>query len=130
MAKGKSFFHSRGFKVVMSRIYGLGAAVVIVGALFKILHWKGADAMLMVGLLTEAGIFAISAFEPVKEEVDWTLVYPELAGMDPREKKNEKKSLTAELDKMLEEARIEQNNVNRYGVGLHSITEKVNSMSK
>ena len=129
MAKGKSFFHSRGFKVVMSRIYGLGAAVVIVGALFKILHWKGADAMLMVGLLTEAGIFAISAFEPVKEEVDWTLVYPELAGMDPKEKKNEKKSLTAELDKMLEEARIEQNMVNRLGDGLRSLTENVNSMT-
>jgi gliding motility-associated protein GldL len=130
MAKGKSFFHSRGFKIVMSRIYGLGAAVVIVGALFKILHWKGANEMLMVGLLTEAGIFAISAFEPVKEEVDWTLVYPELAGMDPKEKakKEDKKSLTSELDKMLAEARIEQGMVNRLGEGLRSLTENVNNL--
>lgn len=131
MAKGKSFFHSRGFKIVMSRIYGLGAAVVIVGALFKILHWKGADLMLMIGLLTEAGIFAISAFEPVKEEVDWTLVYPELAGMDPKEKNKkpeDKKSLTAELDKMLAEARIEQGMVNRLGDGLRSLTENVNHL--
>ncbi|RYG21978.1 MAG: gliding motility protein GldL [Chitinophagaceae bacterium] len=130
MAKGKSFFHSRGFKIVMSRIYGLGAAVVIIGALFKILHWKGANEMLMVGLLTEAGIFAISAFEPVKEEVDWTLVYPELAGMDPKEKnkKDDKKSLTSELDKMLAEARIEQGMVNRLGEGLRSLTENVNNL--
>jgi gliding motility-associated protein GldL len=117
----------------MSRIYGLGAAVVIVGALFKILHWKGADLMLMIGLLTEAGIFAISAFEPVKEEVDWTLVYPELAGMDPKDTKNkkpeDKKSLTAELDKMLAEARIEQGMVNRLGDGLRSLTENVNNLS-
>ncbi|MGZ5244107.1 MAG: type IX secretion system motor protein PorL/GldL, partial [Bacteroidia bacterium] len=114
----------------MSRIYGLGAAVVIVGALFKILHWKGADLMLMIGLLTEAGIFAISAFEPVKEDVDWTLVYPELAGMDPKEKakKEDKKSLTAELDKMLAEARIEQGMVNRLGDGLRNLTENVNHL--
>ena len=62
MARGKSFFHTKAFKVTMSRVYGLGAAVVIVGALFKILHWEGANQMLMVGLLTEAFIFAISAF--------------------------------------------------------------------
>src|SRR5438477_4194362 len=107
MAQGKNFFESRMFKIGMSRIYGLGAAVVIIGALFKILHWKGADTMLMVGLFTEAFIFAISAFEPVKHEIDWTLVYPELAGMDPKKEK-EKKSMTQALEKMLAEARIEQ----------------------
>jgi gliding motility-associated protein GldL len=128
MAKGKSFFHSKAFKITMSRIYGLGAAVVIVGALFKILHWEGANQMLMVGLLTEAGIFAISAFEPLKEEYDWSLVYPELAGMDPK-KKEEKKSLTGALDKMLEEARIEQGMVNRLGEGLRSLTENVSQMT-
>lgn len=128
MARGKSFFHTKAFKVMMSRIYGLGAAVVIVGALFKILHWEGANAMLMVGLFTEAAIFAISAFEPVKEEVDWTLVYPELAGMDAKKEK-EKKSLTHELDKMLEEARIEQGMVNRLGDGLRSLTENVGQMA-
>ncbi|MDQ3072055.1 MAG: gliding motility protein GldL [Bacteroidota bacterium] len=130
MAKGKSFFHSKTFKVVMSRIYGLGAAVVILGALFKILHLPLANEMLMVGLITEAGIFAISAFEPVKEEVDWTLVYPELAGMDPKKGlKEDKKSLTQELDKMLEEARIEQGTINRLGESLRSLTDNVNGMA-
>jgi gliding motility-associated protein GldL len=131
MARGKGFLQSKGFKVLMSRIYGLGAAVVIVGALFKIIHLRGADTMLIVGLLTEAFIFAVSAFEPVKEEIDWTLVYPELAGMEPKNGagKEEKKSITQQLDKMLEEARIEQSMVNRLGDGLRSLTENVSQMS-
>ena len=128
MAKGKGIFHSKAFKVIMSRIYGLGASVVIIGALFKILHWKGANEMLMVGLFTEAGIFAISAFEPVKEDVDWTLVYPELAGMDPK-KKDEKMSMTEKLDKMLSDAKIEQSMVNRLGDGLRSLSDNVNKMT-
>ncbi|MDR1155886.1 MAG: gliding motility protein GldL [Bacteroidales bacterium] len=77
---------SSGWKKFMAKLYGWGAAVVIVGALFKIQHWPGAGIMLTVGLLTEAIIFFFSAFEPLHEELDWTLVYPELAGMtDPDE---------------------------------------------
>jgi len=77
---------SSGWKKFMAKLYGLGASVVIVGALFKIMHWPGAGIMLTVGLLTEAIIFLFSAFEPLHEELDWTLVYPELAGMtDPDE---------------------------------------------
>jgi gliding motility-associated protein GldL len=47
-AKGGNFFYDK----VMPKVYGIGAAVVIIGALFKILHWKGANEMLMVGLGT------------------------------------------------------------------------------
>ena len=128
MAKGKSFFESKVFKVAMSRVYGWGAAVVIVGALFKIIHWQGADFMLKVGLFTEAGIFFISAFEPVKAEVDWTLVYPELAGLDAKGNKVEKMSMTEKLDKMLAEAKIEQGMVNRLGDGLRGLTDNVSKM--
>ena len=68
----------------MPKVYGIGAAVVIIGALFKILHWKGADIMLMVGLGTEAVIFFLSAFQPHQSDHDWSLVYPELSeGYDP-----------------------------------------------
>jgi gliding motility-associated protein GldL len=56
----------------MAKLYGLGASVVIVGALFKIMHWPGAGIMLTAGLLTEAVIFFFSAFEPLHEELDWT----------------------------------------------------------
>ena len=77
---------SSGWKKFMAKLYGWGASVVIVGALFKIMHWTGAGVMLTVGLSIEALIFFFSAFEPLHEELDWTLVYPELAGMtDPDE---------------------------------------------
>ncbi len=75
------FFNSRPWKKVQAVIYGLGASVVIVGAMFKILHWKGANEMLIIGLTTEAVIFAISAVEPLPKdhkEYHWELVYPEL----------------------------------------------------
>ena len=64
----------------MNFTYGMGAAVVIIGALFKIQHYPGASILLIIGLCTEAAIFALSAFEPVDHELDWSLVYPELAG--------------------------------------------------
>ena len=87
---------SSGWKKFMAKLYGWGAAVVIVGALFKIMHYPGAGIMLTIGLTIEALIFFFSAFEPLHEELDWTLVYPELAGMtDPDElegMKEEKKT--------------------------------------
>ena len=76
------FAQTEKFKNLMAKLYGWGASVVILGALFKILHWPGADLMLILGLGTESIIFFFSAFEPVKEEYDWSLVYPELAAMD------------------------------------------------
>lgn len=76
---------SSGWKNFMAKLYGIGASIVIVGALFKIQHWTGAGTMLTVGLFTEAVIFFFSAFEPLHEEVDWSLVYPELAGIPQEE---------------------------------------------
>jgi len=73
---------SAGWRKFMSKLYGLGAAVVLMGALFKLQHWPMAGLMLTVGMTTEVIIFFFSAFEPVHEELDWTLVYPELAGID------------------------------------------------
>lgn len=72
---------SSGWKNFIAKLYGLGASVVIIGALFKIQHWPMASLMLTIGLCTESVIFFFSAFEPLHEEVDWSLVYPELAGI-------------------------------------------------
>ena len=100
-------------KKVMGFLYGMGAAVVIVGALFKLMHWPFAGPMLIVGLLTEAAIFALSAFEPVEHELDWSLVYPELAGGEssPKAKKENPAEaqglLSQKLDNMLKEAKID-----------------------
>ncbi len=76
---------SKKWKTFMKYLYGWGASVVILGALFKILHLKGAGTMLFLGMGTESVIFFFSAFEPIHEEVDWTLVYPELTGMSEEE---------------------------------------------
>ena len=106
-------------KKAMNFAYGMGAAVVIVGALFKITHFEigplTGTLMLSIGLLTEAFIFALSAFEPVENELDWTLVYPELANGTPNLNKKPKAESTSEaqgllsqkLDNMLKEAKID-----------------------
>jgi len=111
---------SKSTKKLFNMAYGLGASVVIIGALFKILHWEfgplTGGLLLAVGLITEALIFAISAFEPVDDEYDWSLVYPELAGAATTGKKNElaevkdaETSLSKKLDDMLKEAGVDAN---------------------
>lgn len=100
-------------KKTMNFAYGMGAAVVIIGALFKLMHWPFASAMLIIGLGTEALIFGLSAFDPVDKELDWSLVYPELAGgiAHPSGKKEDTKEaqglLSQKLDTMLKEAKID-----------------------
>ena len=106
---------SRSTKKLFNMAYGLGASIVILGALFKILHWElgplNGGILLAVGLITEAIIFAISAFEPVDDDLDWALVYPELAGGMGKERKKEaadaKGILSEKLDNMLKDARID-----------------------
>lgn len=94
---------SKAYKETTAKLYGMGAAVVIVGALFKINHWPGAGPMLIIGMGIEALIFFASAFEPLHVTYDWSLVYPELAGMEDahghgaeKEKKDKKKDKKAD----------------------------------
>jgi len=101
-------------KKVMNFAYGMGAAVVIIGALFKLMHWPGASPMLIIGLGVEALIFGLSAFDPVDKELDWSLVYPELAGGDAKKKEAKKENpaeaqglLSQKLDNLLKEAKID-----------------------
>jgi gliding motility-associated protein GldL len=108
---------SKSTKKLFNMAYGLGASVVIIGALFKILHWEfgplTGGLLLAVGLITEALIFAISAFEPVEDEYDWSLVYPELAGgmsngkNELQEAKEAEGILSRKLDELLKEANID-----------------------
>ena len=69
---------SKKWKVLMGYVYGWGAALVLIGALFKLQHWNHSGIMLTIGLLTEAFIFFISSFEPPMEQPEWSRVYPEL----------------------------------------------------
>lgn len=125
---------SKAWKKFMAKLYGIGAAVVILGALFKIQHWKGADLMLIVGLGTEAVIFFFSAFEPIHEEVDWTLVYPELATGEHAEDRTERitkagGSMTEQLDSMLEEAKIEPELIASLGEGMRAFSSQAGQLS-
>jgi gliding motility-associated protein GldL len=126
MSAGKGgFFESKAWKNIMKYVYGLGAAVVIVGALFKIMHWPGSGILLTIGLLTEAGIFILSVLEPVHEDPKWELVYPELAMGEATHEGGKKVSggsgITQELDKMLEEAKIDSALLERLGDGMRAL---------
>lgn len=121
---------SKGYKKFMTKLYGWGAAVVILGALFKIQHYPGASPMLVVGLGTEAMIFFFSAFEPLHEELDWTLVYPELAGMGKIEDElgsipehEKKKSALEKFDEMIEKAEITPGLFDKLGIGMMKLSE-------
>jgi gliding motility-associated protein GldL len=123
------------FRLFMSRLYGWGASIVILGALFKIQHYEGAGIMLVVGLSTEAIIFFFSAFEPPHEDVDWSLVYPELAGMqdedpaDRKKKKAAKDPVAQYLDKLLSDANIGPDLISGLGTGLKSLGESTSKMA-
>ena len=129
-------------KKMMGFLYGMGAAVVIVGALFKLMHWPGAGPMLVIGLLTEALIFALSAFEPVEHELDWSLVYPELAGGEAKAKDKKENPadaqglLSQKLDNMLKEAKIDGelmaslgNSIKNFEGAAKSISPTVDAMA-
>ena len=103
---------------IMKFAYGMGASVVIIGALFKIAHFEfgplTGTVMLTIGLVTEAAIFALSAFETPPKDLDWSLVYPELAGGETSIKKAKQENpaeaqglLSQKLDSMLKDAKID-----------------------
>jgi gliding motility-associated protein GldL len=135
MSKKKGGFTELMYKTIMPKVYGIGAAVVIIGALFKILHMPGADEMLMIGLSVEAGIFFLSAFEPPHNEVDWSKVYPELAeeyeapSAAPRISNKQQGSLTQQLDVSLEKAKIGPELLDSLGKGLHNLAESAKKMN-
>ena len=131
---------TKKWKLFMAKLYGIGAAVVIVGAMFKIMHWPGAGAMLVGGLSTEAVIFFFSAFEPLHEDPKWELVYPELALAHDEEfdlhayidEKGESShgggggsvtGITEKFDSLLEEAKIDADLLNRLGDGIRTLSD-------
>lgn len=136
MSKQKGGFFSLLYTTIMPKIYGIGAAVVIVGALFKIQHWEGANGMLIVGLGVEAAIFFLSAFEPKHPELDWSKVYPELAEdfEGPVNKtatriSNRGDSPLLKVDDMLRTAKVDQPLLDNLGRGLHNLAQSTSQMT-
>lgn len=138
MSNSKGSFMDLLYKTIMPKVYGIGAAVVILGAMFKILHLPGAGAMLAVGLSTEAVIFFLSAFEPPHHEPDWAKVYPELAedyegGAAPAKritKGGGGDQVAQKLDKMLEDAKIGPELIDSLGKGMKKLSENVGKMNQ
>jgi gliding motility-associated protein GldL len=130
-SSGGGFFASKKFKNTMKFVYGWGGAIVIVGAMFKIQHWPGASIMLISGLGIEAGIFTLSAFEPLHEDPNWELAYPELAMGNSEDldhdselansRSKNKGSVTNQLDEMLTEAQIDVQLLTRLGDGMRAL---------
>ncbi len=132
--------HTSKWKGFMSKLYGWGASVVILGALFKIQHWPLAGAFLSIGLITESVIFFFSAFEPLQEAPDWKLVYPQL---DPNYTGEPVGFLgggggggaigggggLSQFDKMLAEAGITPDVFDRLSHGLKKLTETTNNFN-
>ncbi|MDP4290783.1 MAG: gliding motility protein GldL [Bacteroidota bacterium] len=123
---------SKNYKAFMGKLYGIGASVVITGALFKITHQPGANLMLTVGLLTEAIIFFFSAFEQPYIEPDWTKVYPELAFDHKKgdEIPRVNKGTANELDAMLSKAKIGPDLIESLGEGIRSLSDNASKLSQ
>ncbi len=124
------FSKNKTWKIFMSRLYGWGASLVILGALFKIMHWPFADIALTIGMLTEVVVFFFSGFEDIHEEPDWSLVYPELAGIEsdfPTQRRavggSQHITLSSNLDKLMEEADIGPELINNLGRGLRNLSD-------
>ena len=135
MSRQKGGFMELMFSTIMPKIYGIGGAIVIVGALFKILHWEGANIMLIVGLGTEALIFFLSAFEPKHNDPDWAKVYPELSddyNGEPVNRaalaKTDNGSVTKKLDQMLESNKIGPELIQSLGQGMQSLAASAKQM--
>ena len=126
ISKIERITEAKWYKVMMPKLYGWGASLVIIGALFKIEHWPGASLFLAIGLTTEAVIFFFSAFEKTPTETDWSLVYPELAYMeDP----DAVKRPSQQLDEALERAKIDNALVESLNEGLRSFGEATKQLN-
>lgn len=136
MSGRKGGFMELLFTTIMPKVYGIGAAIVIIGAMFKILHLPGAAVMLGVGLTTEAIIFLLSAFEPMHKDPDWSKVYPELA--DDYDGPSKKKVVAAapvqsgaagQMDKMLSDAKVGPDLIKSLGDGMKNLADSARKMS-
>ena len=126
----------KGKMTITNMIYGLGAAIVILGALFKIQHWPLASEILTIGMIVEALVFTYSAFERQQGDLDWSLVYPELAGgqmLGSKKKKEEPKDaegiLSKKLDNLLKDAKIDGELMASLGSSIKNFEGAAKSMS-
>lgn len=126
-----NFLKTRKFNVFKNMAFGFGASVVLIGAWAKLMHYPWAGLALTIGLLTEAVIFAISAIVPPEDHYYWEKLYPGLneadAKVEPVVASGAGKSVTGELDKMLEKAKIDQSLIDRLGQSMQGLVQTLAS---
>lgn len=122
-------FKTKRWKTFMGYIYGWGAAVVMVGALFKLEHWKGSSELLTIGLLTEAFIFFLSAFEPPVEIPEWEKVYPELKEDYDLAELDELSPKKGGLDTLLGSNDLTPDLLDKVGKGLNELSNTAKGIS-
>lgn len=122
-------FKSKRWKVFMGYVYGWGAAVVMVGALFKLEHWQYSTELLTVGLMTEAFIFFLSAFEPPVEIPDWGKVYPELREDYELADFEELQPKKGGLEKFLGSSELTPELLDKVGQGLNELSNTAKGIS-
>ncbi len=133
MRKLAIFFESEKGKRVKNLIIGVGAAVVMMGALFKLESWPGASAMLIVGLSVEAFIFALQGILPPHKDYYWEKIYPDLHLAPEVEGESEstyKGTITEQLDEMLENANVESKLIERLGHNLGKLGDNVEKLAE
>ena len=119
---------SKSTKKMFNMAYGIGAAIVIVGALFKIQHWPYGSLILTIGMIVEAIVFFISAFDAVEEDLDWTKVYPELGDAEG-EGAGVNGMLSQKLDNLLQEAQVDTELMTNLGNSIKSFHTAAEGLS-
>ena len=119
---------SKSTKKIFNMAYGIGAAIVIVGALFKIQHWPYGSLILTIGMIVEAIVFFISAFDAVEDDLDWTKVYPELGDADG-EGTGVNGMLSQKLDNLLKEAQVDTELMTNLGNSIKSFHTAAEGLS-
>ncbi len=134
MKKIVRFFETDRGKRIKNLIIGLGASIVLLGALFKLQHWEGAGTMLIIGMCTEAFIFALLGILPPHKDYYWEKLYPELdLAPDEEELKMLKEmhahgTLTQQLDKAMAENNVEPELIRRLGENLRRLGDSINQL--
>ena len=123
-----NFANSKFYKWIMPYLYGWGASLVILGALFKIIHLPYANQMLILGMGTEALIFFMSAWENPPKNYKWERAYPGI--LDAEDADPDDVTVTQQLDKMLEDVNVDAKVIKNLGDGLKKLSNSASGLGE
>lgn len=125
-----AFYESNWFKYLKNLAIGMGAAFIIIGALFKILHWPYANEILTYAMCFEAGIFALQAILPPSKEYKWERVYPDLMNQSIKVERGQKgPTLMQKLDNSLSSAKFDGAGIDNFGANLRALGDNISKLS-